>query len=269
MMMTSVTLEQTLPMVEVPDIFGVKDQWFLVTGGSSGIGLATAKLLAQFGANLVIIARNEAKLEQAKSELEAFGTQIQTLSFDIGDLEKLPELIEQFEPKVFKGIFLNAAMAADMTVTKFLTIENVEQMTRRNMHSPLLMISQLLRGRRIAKGGTIVFTSSIGSFLGTPGTVVYSANKAGLEGMSKVLSRELGAQGIRVNALAPGMVETAFSVDESTTMTQEYYEIDRKRYPLGYGHVDDTAKSALYLLSDQSSWMTAHTLILDGGRTCR
>jgi NAD(P)-dependent dehydrogenase (short-subunit alcohol dehydrogenase family) len=255
------------PKQLLPDVFGLKDQWFLITGGSSGLGLETANLLAQFGANLILVARSQEKLAAAKAQLETYGGQCQAITWDLSTIETLPELVKQLEPEKLQGVFLNAAMPSDSNVAKFLKADSLQAMMQTNYQSPIMFTSALLKQRKVAQGGSILFMSSVGAYAGTPGLTSYAGSKSALIGSSKVLARELAPQRIRVNVLAPGMIETPFSTGISGFLSKEIFENDKKRYPLGYGQPIDAAKSALYLLSNQSGWLTGHTLVLDGGLT--
>jgi NAD(P)-dependent dehydrogenase (short-subunit alcohol dehydrogenase family) len=257
------------PHVTVPDVFGVKDQWFLITGGSRGIGYATAQLLAQFGAKLVLVGRQAGTLAQAQADMRAAGaTACHIVAQDLSDLAALDPLIAGLTMvDKFKGVFLNAGMPSDFTVGKFMTPDKLELMMRTNFHSPALLAAGLLRKRKLQAKGALLFMSSITTYTGTAGTLGYAAAKSGLNGISKVLAKECANQGIRVNALAAGMIETELSMGMDGFLKPEHYEADRRRYPLGYGHTSDAAKSALFLLSDLSQWMTSHTMVLDGGIT--
>ena len=123
----------------------------------------------------------------------------------------------------------------------------------------------LLKKKKISKGGSIVFTSSISSYMTAPGLCIYASSKAALLAYMRTCAIELGSKGIRANAILPGMVET--KLISSGTYTDEDKQNDLTLYPLGrYGQPKDIARAMVFLLSDASAWMTGSELVIDGGR---
>jgi NAD(P)-dependent dehydrogenase (short-subunit alcohol dehydrogenase family) len=130
-----------------------------------------------------------------------------------------------------------------------------------------MIISKLLKSRKINKGASIIFISSIAGELGMKGNSIYSSTKAALNSTTKVLAAELSSQLIRVNAIAPGQVQTNLTETISSTVSSESIDLDKKKYPLGYGTPSDIAYLAIFLLSIKSRWITGATLNIDGGRS--
>ena len=134
-----------------------------------------------------------------------------------------------------------------------------------NFFAPVELLRMMYKKKVLQKGASVVLIASIGgthSFM--PGNGVYGASKAALNSVMKYAAREYASRKVRVNSICPGMVDTPLI--HRGTITEEQLAEDAKRYPLGrYGHPDDIANGAIYLLSDASAWLTGHDLVIDGG----
>ena len=234
----------------------------MVTGASSGIGRAIAIECSKMGANLLICGRNKERLDEVLSLLEGEGHQ----SF-IGDLVEetavnaLVGQIDQLDGCVFSagtGVTIPFQFA---TREKFDTIFNV------NFFSQIELLRLLVKKKKMRINSSVVYISSIGGVLQfNPGNSVYGASKAALQSMVKFCAQELAPKKIRVNSINPGMVNTPLI--KPGTLTEEQLKDDMEKYPLKrYGEPEDIAYCAIYLLSDASSWMTGHALVIDGGLT--
>jgi NAD(P)-dependent dehydrogenase (short-subunit alcohol dehydrogenase family) len=133
------------------------------------------------------------------------------------------------------------------------------------MIGPILLTQKLLKKKKISKGGSIVFTSSIGGVMvSTIGNTMYGVSKGGLNAFMKGLALEMASNGIRSNSVNPGFVDT--KILSSGTISEEQLKENMSKYPLGrFGKPEDIAHAIIYLLSDASSWVTGHTLVIDGG----
>ena len=141
----------------------------------------------------------------------------------------------------------------------------MEKIFKINTFSHINLIQELLRQKKLNKGASIVFTSSMsGVFCGLAGGSLYGATKSALVGYSKALALELAPRGIRVNTVHPGMIQTPLTAN--TALSRDVLEDDAKNYPLGrYGKPEEIAAAMAYLLSDATVWMTGTQLLIDGG----
>lgn len=232
----------------------------LVTGASSGIGQAIAIECSKLGAIVICTARNEERLKQTLSMMEGEGHKY--IIADLTDSSSIDTMVEQL-PKL-DGISHNAGMGQTM-LTAFAKDEAVSQIMDVNVMSVVRLQSSLLKKRKISKNSSIVFMSSVGAYIVSPGNAFYGMTKAALIPYVKGLANELGKKGIRVNSVHPGMVETPLIY--RTLIDSDAYERDKQRYPLGrYGLPVDVAHLVAFLLSDASSWITGSQYVIDGGR---
>ena len=235
----------------------------LVTGASSGIGQATAIECSKMGAKVVITGRNEERLNETFSQLEGEGHQI-----IVADLNKQSEIDELVETcPVLDGLVNNAGRGKSKPVN-FLRLEDLQDVFQTNLFGVALLTKGLLKKKKLVKGSSMVFTSSISSYMTAAGLSIYASSKAAVCGYMRTCAIELGAKGIRSNAVLPGMVET--KLINSGTYTDEDKQKDLSLYPLGrYGRPTDIAHGIIYLLSDASAWVTGTELVIDGGRSLK
>ena len=239
--------------------FSLKGKTILVTGASSGIGRATAIECSKLGAIVIITGRNSERLQQTYDSLYGLG-HLQIIA-DLNNLEDLTSLVNQVP--ILDGVVNNAGIAKTQPIS-FIKEEDLQKIFSTNTFTPILLVKQLLRKKKINKNASLVFTSSVSAIKSDLGNSVYGASKAALQSYVRYCARELAPKSIRANSIHPGMVTTplitggAHSDDDLQTDSQEY--------PLGrYGSPDEIAWSIIYLLSDASAWITGHSLIIDGG----
>jgi NAD(P)-dependent dehydrogenase (short-subunit alcohol dehydrogenase family) len=240
--------------------FSLKGKNILVTGASSGIGKTIALTAAGMDAQLHITARNEQRLNDTYNLLTGSGhtSHIADLNTE-AESEALVNSVSNLD-----GIVLASGITKTLPF-KFINESELNAIMQTNFTSPVLLLSKLIKSKKLNKGCSIVFISSIGgNFIGAKGNAMYSASKGAINAIQKVLTLELAPQKIRVNNVSPGMVKTEMW-ENSTTFTVEQIEEDAKRYPLGYGETSDVANAVVYLLSDASKWVTGISLVLDGG----
>lgn len=244
-------------MAAVP--FRLDTKNILVTGASSGIGKAIATVAAAQGASVCLTARDTAKLEAAKATLEGDGHRI--FSADLGNVADLEALTDQL-PEL-NGVVLNAGMVKTVPV-RFMTQEDIQYMFAVNVQGSMQLVQKLLKKKKIAAGGSICFISSIATQKITLGNAMYSATKGAVNSFAKALALEMAPKGIRSNVIMPGFVET--NILEESSISADQLAIHQKKYPIGrFGRPEDVAHLALYLLADESSWMTGSLLPIDGG----
>ncbi|MBR4159108.1 MAG: SDR family oxidoreductase [Spirochaetia bacterium] len=237
-----------------------KEQVFIVTGASSGIGKTVALLLNELGATVVAIARREDKLEIMKSESKYPGN----INIEIKDLteniETLPQYLKMLKDKYGKF----AGMAYCAGVTQIKPIQSVEfteikKVFDINYFAPIFMVKGLVDRRcNIGKGTSIVAIASAGAIGCDPGMTCYSGSKGALISSLKSISREVARQGIRINTVSPTLINT----DMAGEIERQYAE---GKYPLGIGEPYDVANLIVYLLSDKAKWIASQNYIIDCG----
>lgn len=239
--------------------FTLEGKTVLVTGAASGIGRATAIQCAEMGAKVFLVDLNENGLQETQKMI-ARGAEYRAL--DLTDLEKLTEMVSTL-PKL-DGVASNAGIVLSL-LAKFSEPKDMERIFKINTFSHINLIQQLIAQKKLNKGASIVFTSSMsGVYCGLAGGSLYGATKSAILGYTKALAIELAPRGIRVNTIHPGMIETPLT--SGTALSQELLEEDAKNYPLGrYGKPEEIAYSIVYLLSDATVWMTGSQLLIDGG----
>jgi len=246
--------------------FSLDGKTILVTGASSGIGRGTAIECAKMGAQIVLSGRNELRLQETLASLEGEGHVV--VSGDLNNEDVRQEIVSKMP--MLNGIVLCAGVS-QIKMAKFMDSASLECIFQTNVFSPLLLNSLLLKKKKIQKNSSIIFISSIsGVYRSQVGEGGYGATKAALAGFVKSLALELSAQGIRVNSIHPGVVETPLLEVSNGTFGEEELENLRQKYPLKrFGKPEDIARCAVYLLSDASSWMTGSSILIDGGFTLK
>jgi NAD(P)-dependent dehydrogenase (short-subunit alcohol dehydrogenase family) len=239
----------------------------IVTGASSGIGRASARLFAQEGAKVVVAARRQALLDEVVSQIRAGGGDAVAVAGDVRDEAFARELVETAVGR-FGGLDIalnNAGAIGAYGETTAISLADWEDTLRANLTSAFLgakyqLPAMLARGR-----GSLIFTSTfVGYTAGMPGMAAYAASKAGLIGFTQALAVEHGARGIRVNALLPGGTDTPMGREFANT--PEIIEFVKKLHALKrMASPEEIAHSALYLASDASSFTTGTALLADGG----
>ncbi|GAB4394712.1 MAG: SDR family oxidoreductase [Kiloniellaceae bacterium] len=239
----------------------------IVTGASSGIGRATALLFAQEGAKVVAGARRQAELGALVAEIEAAGGRSVALAGDVKDADYAVALVETAREH-FGGLdiaFNNAGTLGAMGSVEEITPEGWRDTLETNLTGAFLAARQQIPAIAARGGGSLIFTSTfVGHTVGFPGMAAYAASKAGLLGLAQVLAAEYGAAGIRVNALLPGGTDTPMGrsvadTPEARAFVEGLHALKRIAAP------EEIARSALYLASAASSFMTGAALLVDGG----
>jgi NAD(P)-dependent dehydrogenase (short-subunit alcohol dehydrogenase family) len=239
--------------------FSLQGKTILVTGASSGIGQATAVACTRMGADVIITGRDAERL-QATNEMMGGGKGLLIADLTVrDDVERVVASLPHLD-----GAVLCAGNSTTLPL-QFGTREKFDEMFDVNFFAPVELLRMMYKKKVLQKGASVVLIASIGgthSFM--PGNGVYGASKAALNSVMKYAAREYASRKVRVNSICPGMVDTPLI--HRGTITEEQLAEDAKRYPLGrYGHPDDIANGAIYLLSDASAWLTGHDLVIDGG----
>ena len=239
------------------NIFDVSSKTILVTGASSGIGKAIAKKLVQCGANVILTGRNSEKLQLVVDEI---GTNVlYYLAIDVNDDVQLESLVKSM-PNVDGVVF--CAGIAEYIPSKILNKSKLQNTLDTNFISQTQLTRLLLKFKKLKSNSSLLYISSLAAKQGVIATAAYSASKAALSAYMRVIASELAQNGIRSNALCPGIIST----DMGDSITNLNPDIASK-YPLGLGTTDDVANTSIFFLSDASRWITGAELIMDGGLT--
>ncbi|MEI7503438.1 MAG: SDR family oxidoreductase [Paludibacter sp.] len=231
-------------------IFSLSGKTILVTGASSGIGRAIAVECSRMGAAVIISGRNTERLSETFYMLE--GKHHQQFTCDLTITSDLLSLVEVL-PKL-DGVVSNAGIAK-LLVLQLTEEEDVNEVMQINAFVPINMTRLILQNKKLNKGASLVYISSI-----------YAASKSALTGFMKGVALELAPRGIRANCINPGMIET--DLLKSGSIGDEEIEKDQLKYPLKrYGKPEEVAYAAVYLLSDATKWITGSSLLIDGGYT--
>ena len=237
----------------------------LVTGGTTGIGFATAKRFYAEGARVLVTGSNPATLERARSELRGVA---EVLPSDAGDASAVQRLFNDVGERAggLDVLFLNAGIIrvgsiADMAVDDF---DDILRVNVKGVFLALKFGAPLLR-----RGGAVVINGSINARIGMAGTAAYSSSKGAVRSLASVAAVELAPLGVRVNVLSPGPTDSGI-IDKALgrELGAQTFTALRERIPLKrVAHVDEMASAALFLASDESSFMTGQEMVVDGGMT--
>jgi NAD(P)-dependent dehydrogenase (short-subunit alcohol dehydrogenase family) len=236
----------------------------LVTGGSSGIGFGAAAALAQSGAEVWLVARREAELEEACQAIVATGAKASVTALDITDIERTAAFVRETGPF---DVLVNSAGLARHAPAIETTSEAYDAAMNLNLRAAYFLTREAARGLIAAgKPGSLINVSSQMGHVGGPDRAVYCATKHALEGMTKAMALEWAPHGIRVNTLCPTFIRTPLA--EQTLANPERRDWILSKIKLGrVGEIEDLMGPIVFLASDASALMTGTHLIIDGGWT--
>jgi 3-oxoacyl-[acyl-carrier protein] reductase len=248
----------------IKDLYDLSGKVALVTGGSRGIGRAIALSLAEAGADILLnYARSDKQADEVKRQVEKMGRKCVTVRADVSKFEQAQNLGKAVMNHFGKLDILinNAGVNRDRTLRR-MTSGQWNEVIQTNLNSVFNCTKAVLEAMITQGGGVIVSVSSVIGEMGNIGQTNYASTKAGIMGFTKSLARELAGNNIRVNAVAPGFIET----DMLATVPEDIRRQILAQIPLGrFGTVEEIALSVLYLCSPAASWITGITLRINGG----
>ena len=245
--------------------FTLEGKTILVTGAGGGIGRATAIACSKMGATLVATDINAETLAETLSLLETEGNRNHLMfTADLTNDEALDRMVAEM-PQL-DGIVCNAGISKVLPI-QFLNAEDMNRIMAINAFAPMYMTQRLYKKKRINKGGSIVYTVSIsGVSMVSMGGVMYAVSKNALDAFMRNAALEFAARNIRVNSVNPSRVKTGLI--QNSVYSEEEVAKDLQTYPLKrYAEPEEIANCIVFLLSDASSYITGHALVVDGGKT--
>lgn len=240
--------------------FSVEGKTVFITGASSGIGACCAEVFARGGANVLVSGRDKERLAEVAQKCGANAHIFECELNDAAQVSALAENLPAFDGAVF-------CAGTDFRVPlRFASDAELENVMQTNLVSTMRLVRGLIKRRKVNRGGSLVFMSSVAGAFADAGHCLYGVSKAAVAALARELAVELAPRGIRANSLSPAMVKTpmtaAFFADARAA------EADSKKYLLGGGDVKSVANAAQFLLSDASAWITGVNLPVDGGYSC-
>jgi NAD(P)-dependent dehydrogenase (short-subunit alcohol dehydrogenase family) len=245
--------------------FSLKDKTILVTGASSGIGASCCKLLSRNGANILLLGRDKARLSDVLRELVPGDHSV--LSCDLSNIEDIEtELLPVLEKyRKIDGYIHSAGIDITLPIAN-LTYSHYQNIFKINVFSALEISRILSKKKFIPDGGSsFVFIASIMGITGSSGKTAYSASKGALISACRSMAIEFVSKKIRVNCISPAIVQTKLVEDLFLNLSDEAVNSIVKSHPSGLGKPDDIASACLYLISEESRWVTGSNLVIDGG----
>ena len=240
--------------------FSVEGKTVFITGASSGIGACCAEVFARVGANVLVSGRDKERLAEVAQKC---GANARIFECELNDSAQVSALAENLP--AFDGAVFCAGMDFRVPL-RFASDAELENVMQTNLVSTMRLVRGLIKRRKVNKGGSLVFMSSVAGAFADAGHCLYGVSKAAVAALARELAVELAPRGIRANSLSPAMVKTpmtaAFFADARAA------EADSKKYLLGGGDVKSVANAAQFLLSDASAWITGVNLPVDGGYSC-
>jgi len=244
----------------VSDFLGLEGKTLLITGATSGIGKATCEEAVNCGARIIAIGRNTEQLAQLKVQ---YSNQVQILRLNLLEANYLDKIASAILKEEVHGFLHAAGISPTMPINREKR-DTWDQAMRLNVYTGVEIAQLLVKTKRSCLS-SIVYVSSVMADLAEKAKGTYSMSKAALNAVARNQALEYARFKVRVNTIAPGVVNTPLSQDSVYRKTEEGMNQVLAKHPLGLGEPDDVAKTALFLLSDAAGWITGSTLTIDGG----
>lgn len=239
--------------------FSLEGKTILVTGASSGIGRGVAVTCSKMGATVILNGRNQIKLGATLDQLKAGDHKF--IAADLTNSEAISRMVSELP--ALDGV-VHCAGIGQRVLCKTATEQDVDSVLDANFKGPVLLQTELLKQKKIKKGASIIFVTSIATWSPSIGNAYYSASKGAIASYANCLALELAPRSVRVNCISPAMVWTDLVLQGG--VDEEQLKLDEQKYPLKrYGTPEDIANLAIYMLSDASVWMTGSNVKISGG----
>ena len=242
-----------------------------VTGAASGMGLATATAFADAGAAVALVDANGAAAAEAARNLEGKGARVLPITCDVADELQIKMATERTITEFGRldAAFNNAGIQSDATELSEVAMADYDRMLGINLRGVFACMKYQLQQMKKQGSGAIVNCSSLGGFVGVPGRSAYHAAKHGIHGATKSAALEYAAQGIRINVVAPGIMDTPMVADMKTREQSVIDEMMRDVPIKRLGRAEEVAAAVLWLCSPAASFVVGHALAVDGGYVAR
>lgn len=246
--------------------FSISGKTILITGAGSGIGRSTAIIASQMGATVILVDINEEGIKETLSRIDEHKAGHSYYVVDLMDSKEVESLVE--DVVCLDGLVNNVGISNTRPL-HLIREEDFNLVVGLNTKAPMILTNLLYKKKKFNKGASIVFTSSLaGLYTFTPANGLYSLSKSALTSYAKSCAVEFAVREIRSNCVNPSMVNT--HLKESLSFSEDEYKKDVEKYPLKrYAEPEEVAKAIVFLLSDASSYITGHTLLVDGGRSLK
>ncbi|UBM57739.1 glucose 1-dehydrogenase [Marinilongibacter aquaticus] len=246
-------------------IFSLEGKLALVTGGGTGIGLAITRAFVAAGAEVVITGRREQVLAETAEDL---GEKVHYRVNDVCEVESLPALVEDIEKNIGEiDILVNNAGINQKKPALEVTDEEFDRIIKTNLYGVFALTREVGKCMTARKRGSVIMISSMSAYYGIDRVVSYTASKTGVEGLTMAFSSEFGKDNVRVNAIAPGFIETAMMLKAMDSDPARKMKAFDKIHLQRWGQIDDVAHAAVFLASDASAYITSVSLPVDGGNS--
>ena len=245
-------------------MFDLSNKIAIITGASQGIGRTMALVFAESGANVICVARSESKIKELCLDITDKGGAAHAIACDVGDGDAFGNTIKSVTDEHGKLDILinNAGITRDALLMR-MNDTQWDDVIQTNLKGAFHGMRSAIRPMMKNKYGRIINITSIVGLTGNPGQANYAASKAGLIGMTQSIAKEVGSRGITVNCIAPGWIDTEMTVDLPENSKKDLLD----RIPIGkIGKPEDIAHAAVFLASDEASYITGQTITVDGGR---
>lgn len=249
--------------------FSLNGKTILVTGASSGIGRQCAIDCSKMGAKVVLVARNEERLNETRAQMEGEGHLV--IAQDLTNFEAIPETVKQIVEKVgpLDGA-LHCAGISNTESLKLYGVKRLEEFFRANVFGAVMLTKEICKLKNYNKDGvSIVFFASVAAVVGESCKSAYSITKGALISTTRALAVEYSKKKIRVNSVSPGVIEPPINANQNYMKDPVLRAQFEAKHLLGLGQCTDISNACIYLLSNASRWVTGQNLIVDGGYTVR
>ena len=235
----------------------------MITGATRGIGLVLAEAFAAAGANLAVCGTHEEALKSAAEKLAGFGVKVYTQKVNVSRAEDCDAFVANAVKELGSlDVLVNNAGITKDNLTVRMSEQDWDDVIAVNLKGTFLMSKAALKVMFKKRSGSIVNISSVVGEMGNPGQANYVASKAGIIGLTKTLAKEFGSRNVRVNAVAPGVVQTAMT----DALPEDVKEKALENVPLKrFATTQDIAKAVMFLASEDASYITGHVLAVNGG----